>query len=177
MAPQFDHDLLLHARIADQVVQPLEEQEAAAALRRLEPSDPVRYDFSLCHIGMMGACGYAQPQRDSQCPLRGVCAPRARRAHTSLAVRVSVRRVLVHSGTGYAAHLLRCPSADRHSAMTHPIIPGAEPWSHVATDGAPGALCIHGFTGNPGSMRELANACAAAGFHVELPQLADDSGH
>lgn len=54
--------------------------DITAALRRLEPSDPVRYDFSLCHIGMMGACGYAQPQRDSQCPLRGVCAPRARRA-------------------------------------------------------------------------------------------------
>ena len=31
---------------------------------------------------------------------------------------------------------------------------------------------LHGFTGNPGSMRGLAEACAAAGFHVELPQLA-----
>lgn len=30
---------------------------------------------------------------------------------------------------------------------------------------------IHGFTGNPGSMRGLAEACAAAGFHVEMPRL------
>ena len=22
--------------------------------------DPVRYDFSLCHVGMMGACGYGR---------------------------------------------------------------------------------------------------------------------
>ena len=61
--------------------------------------------------------------------------------------------------------------------MTHPIIPGAEPWSHVATDGAPGALCIHGFTGNPGSMRGVAEAFAAAGFHVELPMLPGHGTH
>ncbi len=52
------------------------------------------------------------------------------------------------------------------------ILPGAEPWS---TDGsgpdAPGALCIHGFTGNPTSMRPVAEAFAAAGFAVELPRL------
>ena len=47
------------------------------------------------------------------------------------------------------------------------ILPGAEPWS---ADGGPsGALCIHGFTGNPGSMRGVAEAFAAAGFAVELP--------
>lgn len=57
------------------------------------------------------------------------------------------------------------------SGMTAPVIPGAEPFSHVGS-GDVGALVLHGFTGNPGSMRELANACAAAGFHVELPQLA-----
>jgi carboxylesterase len=50
------------------------------------------------------------------------------------------------------------------------LIPGAEPWSHVA-DGPHGALVIHGFTGNPGSMRGLAEAFAAAGFHVEMPLL------
>ena len=55
--------------------------------------------------------------------------------------------------------------------MTAPTIPGAEPLSHVG-QGDVGALVIHGFTGNPGSMRELANACVAAGFHVEMPQLA-----
>jgi uncharacterized protein (TIGR02757 family) len=50
--------------------------EITASLRALEPRDPVRYDFSLCHIGMMKACGYRTKQRDSQCPLRGVCRPR-----------------------------------------------------------------------------------------------------
>ena len=55
--------------------------------------------------------------------------------------------------------------------MTAPTIPGAEPLSHVG-NGDVGALVLHGFTGNPGSMRGLADACAAAGFHVEMPQLA-----
>jgi uncharacterized protein (TIGR02757 family) len=50
--------------------------EITASLRELDAADPVRYDFSLCHIGMMKACGYRTRQRDSQCPLRGVCRPR-----------------------------------------------------------------------------------------------------
>jgi len=54
--------------------------------------------------------------------------------------------------------------------MTNPIIPGAEPWSHTG-DGQRGALVLHGFTGNPASMRGVAEALAAAGFHVELPLL------
>ena len=55
--------------------------------------------------------------------------------------------------------------------MSNSIIPGAEPLSHVGTRDA-GVLVLHGFTGNPGSMRGLAEACAAAGFHVEMPRLA-----
>ena len=52
------------------------------------------------------------------------------------------------------------------------ILPGAEPWSTDGSGpGAPGALCIHGFTGNPTSMRPVAEAFAAAGFAVELPRL------
>ena len=50
--------------------------EITASLRALNPSDPVRYDFALCHVGMMNACGYGRPQRDAQCPLRGLCRPR-----------------------------------------------------------------------------------------------------
>ena len=50
-----------------------------ASLRRLDPSDPVKYDFSICHLGMMNACGFAQAQGDAQCPLRGVCRPRRAR--------------------------------------------------------------------------------------------------
>jgi len=53
--------------------------------------------------------------------------------------------------------------------VTAPIIPGAEPQS---IDGGPnGALVLHGFTGNPQSMRGLAQAFAGAGFAVELPLL------
>ena len=52
------------------------------------------------------------------------------------------------------------------------ILPGAEAWStDGAGPGSPGALCIHGFTGNPTSMRAVAEAFAAAGFAVELPRL------
>lgn len=54
--------------------------------------------------------------------------------------------------------------------MTSPIIAGAEPWSHIG-DGRHGALVIHGFTGNPGSMRGVAEALAGHGFHVEMPLL------
>jgi carboxylesterase len=54
--------------------------------------------------------------------------------------------------------------------MTHPIIAGAEPWSHVGND-TRGALVLHGFTGSPGSVREVAEVLAAAGFHIELPLL------
>ena len=52
--------------------------DITASLRRLDPSDPVRFDFSLCHVGMMNACGFGRAQGDSQCPLRGLCRPRAR---------------------------------------------------------------------------------------------------
>ena len=46
------------------------------SLRALDPLDPVRYDFSLCHLSMMGACGYKTKQRDSHCPLKGICRPK-----------------------------------------------------------------------------------------------------
>ncbi len=54
--------------------------------------------------------------------------------------------------------------------MTNPIIPGAEPWSHEG-DGHSGAVVLHGFTGNPASMRGVAEVLAAAGFHIEMPRL------
>ena len=49
--------------------------EITAALRANDSADPVRYDFSLCHVGMMNACGYGRAQGDRQCPLRGICQP------------------------------------------------------------------------------------------------------
>ena len=49
------------------------------------------------------------------------------------------------------------------------LVEGAEPW---AAEGGPhGALVLHGFTSNVGSMRGLAEAFAAAGFAVSAPLL------
>jgi uncharacterized protein (TIGR02757 family) len=53
--------------------------DITASLRQLEPDDPVRFDFSICHVGMMNACGFGRRQGDSQCPLKGLCRPRVRR--------------------------------------------------------------------------------------------------
>jgi uncharacterized protein (TIGR02757 family) len=58
-------------------------RDITASLRALDPEDPVKYDFSLCHLGMMNACGFNRRQRDAQCPLRGVCRPHGRRPSRS----------------------------------------------------------------------------------------------
>ena len=50
--------------------------EITASLRAIDPVDPVRFDFSLCHVGMMNACGFGRRQGDTQCPLKGICRPR-----------------------------------------------------------------------------------------------------
>jgi uncharacterized protein (TIGR02757 family) len=57
--------------------------DITTALRAIDPDDPVRYDFSLCHLGMMNACGFNRPQADAQCPLRGACRPRVRKRQRS----------------------------------------------------------------------------------------------
>ena len=50
-----------------------------------------------------------------------------------------------------------------------PLLPGAEPFSH---DGGPvGVLVLHGFTGQPLSVRPWGDHLAAAGLSVELPRL------
>jgi carboxylesterase len=49
------------------------------------------------------------------------------------------------------------------------LIPGSEPT--VFEGGEVGVLVLHGFTGNPGSMRVLAERLAAQGFTVDLPLL------
>jgi uncharacterized protein (TIGR02757 family) len=57
--------------------------DITSSLRRLDPVDPVRFDFSICHVGMMNACGFGRKQGDSQCPFKGLCHPRVRRARPS----------------------------------------------------------------------------------------------
>jgi carboxylesterase len=53
--------------------------------------------------------------------------------------------------------------------VSAPILPGAEPY--VAEGDRRGVLLLHGFTGDPSSMRGLAVAMADAGMTVELPLL------
>jgi uncharacterized protein (TIGR02757 family) len=65
-------------------------RDITATLRLLDPGDPVKYDYALCHLGMMDACGFNRAQADQQCPLRGVCRPRGRRLRPS--PRPSARR-------------------------------------------------------------------------------------
>lgn len=49
--------------------------DITATLRQLSPDDPVRYDFAMCHLGMMGACGFGTTRTNCQCPLMAVCRP------------------------------------------------------------------------------------------------------
>jgi uncharacterized protein (TIGR02757 family) len=65
-------------------------RDITASLRALDAIDPIKYDFAICHVGMMNACGFNRAQADAQCPLRGACRPRARRPPRSR--RPSVRR-------------------------------------------------------------------------------------
>jgi uncharacterized protein (TIGR02757 family) len=51
--------------------------DITASLRAIDPGDPARFDFSLCHVGMMNACGFGRRQGDAQCPLKGFCRPRS----------------------------------------------------------------------------------------------------
>ncbi len=53
--------------------------------------------------------------------------------------------------------------------MNDDVMPGCEAFS--AKGSAMGVLVLHGFTGNPASMRSIAERCAAAGYAVELPRL------
>jgi uncharacterized protein (TIGR02757 family) len=53
--------------------------EITANLRALDPEDPVRFDFALCHLGMSGACPLRRdPARCEVCPLRAQCRAKAR---------------------------------------------------------------------------------------------------
>ncbi|MBX5482580.1 MAG: TIGR02757 family protein [Myxococcaceae bacterium] len=49
-------------------------EEITASLRRIDPEDPVRFDFPLCHFGMSGACP-ARPVAENcaRCVLLPVC--------------------------------------------------------------------------------------------------------
>ena len=58
-------------------------REITASLRRLDPLDPVKYDFALCHIGMLDQCGFRERRGSADCPLSDWCRPRRRRPRRS----------------------------------------------------------------------------------------------
>jgi uncharacterized protein (TIGR02757 family) len=49
-------------------------EEITQALRELDPKDPVRFDFSLCHLGMLQRCpSRRDPVRCEGCKIQSVC--------------------------------------------------------------------------------------------------------
>jgi uncharacterized protein (TIGR02757 family) len=49
-------------------------EEITAALRLVDPEDPVRFDFALCHLGMSGACPARRREATCLvCPLAAAC--------------------------------------------------------------------------------------------------------
>ena len=52
-------------------------REITEALRRLDPGDPLRYDFALSHLGILGDCpGVRRKATCAACPLYPVCRAR-----------------------------------------------------------------------------------------------------
>ena len=48
-------------------------REITVALRRFDPVDPVKYDFSLAHLGISAGCNGADPLTCLSCPIAGIC--------------------------------------------------------------------------------------------------------
>jgi uncharacterized protein (TIGR02757 family) len=48
-------------------------REITAALRKLDPADPVKYDFSLCHLGISEGCDGRDRLRCTACPVASLC--------------------------------------------------------------------------------------------------------
>lgn len=48
-------------------------REITARLRELDPSDPVKYDFSLCHLGISEGCDGKDLLKCANCPIAGIC--------------------------------------------------------------------------------------------------------
>lgn len=49
-------------------------REITDCLKRIDPADPLRFDFPLCHLGMSGACPLRpDPEKCAACPLSDAC--------------------------------------------------------------------------------------------------------
>jgi uncharacterized protein (TIGR02757 family) len=48
-------------------------QEITSALREMDPTDPVKYDFSLAHLGISEGCDGKDALRCQSCAISGIC--------------------------------------------------------------------------------------------------------
>ncbi|HEY5514517.1 MAG TPA: TIGR02757 family protein [Geomonas sp.] len=48
-------------------------REITSRLRQLDPEDPVKYDFSLCHLGISEGCDGKDLLTCVNCPITGIC--------------------------------------------------------------------------------------------------------
>jgi len=48
-------------------------REITASLRQFNPADPVKYDFSLAHLGISEGCNGSGPVACLTCPIAGIC--------------------------------------------------------------------------------------------------------
>jgi uncharacterized protein (TIGR02757 family) len=48
-------------------------REVTAALRRLDPRDPVKYDFSICHLGISEGCDGKDKEACLKCSISDIC--------------------------------------------------------------------------------------------------------
>lgn len=49
-------------------------REITDSLKRIDPADPLRFDFPICHLGMSGACpSRSDPEKCAACPLSAAC--------------------------------------------------------------------------------------------------------
>jgi uncharacterized protein (TIGR02757 family) len=58
-------------------------REITGSLRAVDPDDPVKYDFAICHLGMLDLCSHERQRRERVCPLSEVCRPAWRRRPAS----------------------------------------------------------------------------------------------
>jgi uncharacterized protein (TIGR02757 family) len=49
-------------------------KEITAALRRIDPTDPVKYDYAICRLGILGHCPTKHdPAKCAGCPIQDIC--------------------------------------------------------------------------------------------------------
>jgi uncharacterized protein (TIGR02757 family) len=62
-------------------------EEITAAFRAIRPGDPVRYDYALTRVGILGECTARRKGRCAECPLRPACGCPPSEGENDIAVR------------------------------------------------------------------------------------------